>query len=127
MSTPDYSQEPKNAYLFKLINLHDKARALIFEYNNDSKAWDVLEGLIRSLNEISQKSLKNEIHQLEQAIYGYTPLTSRLTREIFGQITSYLNKTYFEEFNFATVPTVSLPQTTAPHTRKINEREKAKI
>lgn len=125
--TLDFTQEPKKVFLGFLIDRMKVANYFIFIAGQDARGWDILDGVIKSLNEDCQKHLTKQTEALEGAMYNRQSCTSQRTRKIYAEIYMFLTKTYFEECNFTTVPTAALKGPTDAPTKKIERRASATL
>lgn len=125
-ATTDFNQEPKKIFLAFLIDRLKVANYFIFIEGQDARGWDIMDGIIRSLNEAAQKALATQAEEIKRAIHSHKSCCSLRTREIYGEIATYLNSTYFEEGSFGSiVPTSALEGATPTPTGKIEFRKKA--
>lgn len=125
-STIDFSQEPKKVFLSFLIKQMSEAQFYIFVANGQKpKGLEILDGVISSLNETSQNSLKDDHDLIRRGSMTGGPKID--AREMYQKISKFLAKTYLEECQFGIIPTSTLkPEEDAP-TEKIKTRVKAKI
>lgn len=125
-ATTDFSQEPKKIFLAFLIDRLKVANYFIFILGQDARGWDIMDGIIKSLNKDAQTALSGLAEEITNAIHAHKCCHSYRTREIYAEINRYLNATYFEEGSFGTiVPTSALEGATPTPTGKIEFRKKA--
>jgi hypothetical protein len=103
----------------------DLANYLIFVAHDEAQGLSALDGVISNLGEEHQDKLK-EVHKLVRD--GSMVNGPRVdAREVFQQISAYLNKTHYCEYNIGTVPVSTLKSVEDAPNEKINARVKAKI
>lgn len=90
-----------------------------------SKGLEVLDGVISSLNEQSQKALEKEHDLIRKGAMSGGPKVD--PREMYQAVSKYLNKTYLEECSFGVIPMSALKKDEDAPTEKIDARVKAKI
>lgn len=122
----DITQEPRKVFLSFLIDRLKVANFFIFVQltPNEAAGLNVLDGIIASLNEDSQKKLADDWDQIRQGAYGKLRVNAR---ELYGKVSAYLAKTYLEECQFGVVPTSALKSDKKAPDKKIGRREKATL
>lgn len=120
----DFTQEPKKAFLGFLIDRMKVANYFLYVNINDAKGLDVLDGLIDSLNETSQKALEKEHEEIVVGAYGRKRVDARA---LYSKVYKYLASTYLEECNFSVVPTSTLKAENDAPSEKIPVRAKATL
>lgn len=113
MSFDQVTNEPKKVFLNILIGKTWDIETEIYCSGSKQKAITKMMGLIDSLSEESKKSLKELRGHLVND--GHSPES---IMKCFQDLTTYLNKTYFQEIHIGIVPSVSLPSNRKPPENK---------
>lgn len=122
----DFSQEPKKVFLSFLIKQLSEAQFYIFvALGQQPKGLEILDGVISSLNEQSQKALSKEHQLIRSASLSGGPKCC--AKEMYSVISQFLAKTYLEECSFGVIPTSALKVEQEAPDEKIDARVKAKL
>lgn len=125
--TIDFTQEPRKVFLSFLIDRLKVANWFIFVMTipNDMAGLNVLDGIISSLNEDSQKALKDDWDKIRAASkVGGAKVDARA---MYANVSKFLAKTYLEECQFGIIPTSALKGDSKAPDKKIARREKATL
>jgi len=122
----DYSQEPKKIFVAFLIKYMSLANYYIFVLvGQQSKGLEILDGVISSLGEGHQESLKELHGKVRRGSMQGGPRVD--AREVYQELSRYLARTYYEECNIGIIPTSTLKTDQEAPNEKIDVRVKAKI
>lgn len=97
----DFIGEPKNVFVNFLIWNLKNISTFLFYNRQFSKAIGPLMETIASLDDKSQKKLKNQYKQLEAFWVGENKPTSMELETIYREVVAYLHKTYLKQAFFA--------------------------
>lgn len=96
--TESYS-DPKNQYLFKLVNMMDEAAWALTTEGTHARALRILAAVLSRISIDGDKKYSDIVELQRMAVYDYNKfITSSNVRMLFFQISTYLNQTYFKEF-----------------------------
>lgn len=123
----DYGQDPEKIWKASLLKHQNEAYFALFQLGNVPKSWELMRGWIGCLSDASQKTLKDTVEELEEAIFNKQHIKATRTYQIFDEISRHVFAFYLTQTGFGLVQMGTLKKTLDAPSEKIDRRAKATI